>query len=34
MGANHYKPCAIISNFDPVFKKVSDVLYNNNKIIL
>ena len=30
----HESPCSALANFDPLFKEVSDVLYNNNKNIL
>ena len=30
----HESPCNVLANFDPLFKEVSDVLYNNNKNIL
>ena len=30
----HESLCNVLANFDPLFKEVSDVLYNNNKNIL
>ena len=34
MSQKHEMPCHELANFDPIFKKISDILYDNNKKLL